>query len=91
MRIYDEPIAVLFDQQPRQFIWRGRLLLVKQVQARWTRSAQWWRKLPEDPERPLLVEKETWRLEAGNGSHRGVYQVSRTVGEDDWQLQAVVD
>ena len=41
MRTYDEPIHVLFTDQPRQFIWRDRLLLVKEVQGRWNRAAPW--------------------------------------------------
>lgn len=91
MRIYDEPIAVLFDDEPRQLIWRGRLLMVKQVHARWSRSADWWHRLPQDAEADLLMEREAWRVEAGNASQRGVYELWRTVGQEDWRMRAVMD
>ena len=42
MRSYNDPIFVLFADEPRQFIWRDRLLLVKEVQSRWSRATPWW-------------------------------------------------
>lgn len=107
MRTYDEPICVLFSDRPQQFIWRNRLMLVKEVQGRWSTSTAWW----ESPrisaargdtatttlhsgiaaETDLLEELEVWRVEAGNGMQRGVYELARFVGRDDWVLQAVCD
>lgn len=87
MRSYDEPIHVLFADEPRQFIWRERLLLVKHVQERWSRAAPWW----ESDEADLLSEREIWRVEAGNGHQRGVYELARTAGCEDWVLKAVLD
>lgn len=108
MRTYQEPIHVLFRDEPRQFIWRERLLLVKEVQGRWSQATAWWsgrqaraaRGEEFAPARgeefapvrgDLLSEREVWRVEAGNGSHRGVYELARTVGSDNWVLQAVLD
>lgn len=100
MRRYDDPIFVLFADQPRQFIWRDRLLLVKEVQGRWSRATPWWAgqqaravrgESVEGGGRDLLAEREIWRVEAGNGSHRGVYELARTVDAEDWVLQAVLD
>ena len=100
MRTYDEPIHVLFTDQPRQFIWRDRLLLVKEVQGRWSRATPWWtgrqvRAARGEEVAPaqgdLLAEREVWRVEAGNGRHRGVYELARTVDADNWVLQAVLD
>lgn len=112
MRTYHEPIHVLFSDEPRQFIWRDRLLLVKEVQGRWSQATPWWtgrqvraargeevvpaRGGDEHPEAPptrgdLLSEREVWRVEAGNGRHRGVYELARTVDADNWVLQAVLD
>lgn len=90
MRCYDDPIHVLFSDQPRQFIWRGRLLLVKEVQSRWSRSTAWWQH-PEPGASELVREREVWRVEAGNGGHRGVYELARSVGDEDWVLQGVCD
>lgn len=99
MRVYDEPIHVLFSDHPRQFIWRGRLLLVKEVQGRWSRATSWWkgprvraaRGEEVAPVGDLLNEREVWRVEAGNGRQRGVYELARTVDAEDWVLRAVLD
>lgn len=100
MRSYHEPIHVLFRDEPRQFIWRSRLLLVKEVHSRWCRATPWWTGTRARAARgeevaaakgDLLQEREVWRVEAGNGSHRGVYELARTVDADDWVLQAVLD
>ncbi|MEO7587278.1 MAG: DUF6504 family protein [Arachnia sp.] len=109
MRSYDEPICVLFSDRPQQFIWRNRLLLVKEVQGRWSRSTAWWESprvsaargdaattgtatgATPAPAADLLEEMEVWRVEAGNGMQRGVYELARSVGRDDWVLQAVCD
>ncbi|AQP44071.1 DUF6504 family protein [Tessaracoccus flavus] len=100
MRAYDEPIHVLFREEPRQFIWRDRLLLVKEVQGRWSRAMPWWLGQQARAARgeevastqgDLVREREVWRVEAGNGAHRGVYELARTVDAEDWVLQAVLD
>ena len=100
MRTYHEPIHVLFSDEPRQFIWRDRLLLVKEIQGRWSRATPWWtgrqvRAARGEEVAPaqgdLLAEREVWRVEAGNGRHRGVYELARTVVAEDWVLQAVLD
>lgn len=31
------------DDEPTQFLWRGRLYVVREVLARWTESGGWWR------------------------------------------------
>ncbi len=107
MRSYHEPICVLFSDRPQQFIWRNRLLLVKEVQGRWSRSKAWWespgvsaargdaathaQSADVSAQSELLEELEVWRVEAGNGMQRGVYELARSVGRDDWVLQAVCD
>ena len=100
MRTYHEPIHVLFSDEPRQLIWRDRLLLVKEIQGRWSRATPWWtgrqvRAARGEEVAPaqgdLLAEREVWRVEAGNGRHRGVYELARTVDAEDWVLQAVLD
>lgn len=110
MRNYHEPICVLFSDSPQQFIWRNRLLLVKEVQGRWSRSTAWWESprvsaargdtatkdtqeetAGADVTSDLVQEQEVWRVEAGNGMQRGVYELARSVGCDDWVLQTVCD
>ena len=31
------------DDEPAQFLWRGRLYVVREVLGRWTEAGQWWR------------------------------------------------
>lgn len=89
MQRYHDPIAVKVGQGPMQFIWRGRLLLVKEIQAQWNRSLQWWT-IPEITG-DLVAEQEVWRVEAGNEVSRGVYELAHPVGGTDWFLTAVCD
>lgn len=88
MRTYEQDVEVWFDDQPRKFIWRGVLLRVERVQAHWATALPWWKDL-STPE--LLIEQETWRLEASRGTYRGVYDLARTIGAEDWRLVAVAD
>lgn len=87
MRIYQEPIVVQFQDMPSQFVWRGRLLRVLTVHTLTREAAPWWR----HPEQGLR-EREVWQVEAESaGQWRGIYELARTVGLDDWRLQAVAD
>ena len=100
MRTYEEPIHVLFAEEPRQFIWRDRLLLVKEIHGHWSRATPWWAgkqaraargESVDGAQADPLGEREVWRVEAGNGRQRGVYELARTVDAEDWVLQAVLD
>jgi hypothetical protein len=43
-RVYAESIDVQrSDDDPVQFLWRGRLYVVRGVLARWTEAGRWWR------------------------------------------------
>ena len=43
-RVYTDPIEVhRADEDPAQFLWRGRLYVVREVVARWTEAGRWWR------------------------------------------------
>ena len=72
---------------PEQFLWRGRLWQVRAVLAHWVETAPWWQSAgvravigsDEPPAGPaagavrpdLVVERETWRVEAGRGRALG--------------------
>ena len=89
VRRYHEPVQVKVGQGPMQFIWRGRLLVVREIQGQWSCSLPWW----DQPEfsGDLLAEEEVWRVEAGNGSQRGVYELAHQTGTANWVLAAVCD
>jgi len=43
-RLHTDPVEVRRrDDEPAQFLWRGRLYVVCAVLARWTESGGWWR------------------------------------------------
>lgn len=47
-RLHADPVEVRTRPEPAgpvpdQFLWRGRLYLVREVLARWTESGSWWR------------------------------------------------
>ena len=43
-RLHADAVEVVRrDDEPAQFLWRGRLYVVREVLARWTESGGWWR------------------------------------------------
>ncbi len=43
-RLHTDPVEVRRrDDVPDQFLWRGRLYVVREVLARWTEAGEWWR------------------------------------------------
>lgn len=43
-RLHTDPVEVRRrDDEPAQFLWRGRLYVVREVLARWTEAGSWWR------------------------------------------------
>ena len=80
MRRYDDPVEVRkgADEDPDQFLWRGRLWQVREVVAHWVETGAWWSRRPErGPEQgpgpdqsvdtDLLREREVWRVTAARG------------------------
>ena len=42
-RLHTDPVEVRKrDDEPEQFLWRGRLYVVQEVLARWTEAGTWW-------------------------------------------------
>ena len=81
MRRYDDPVEVRkgADEDPEQFLWRGRLWQVREVVAHWVETGAWWARRAADqhhPDQPgsaggvdtdLLREREVWRVAAARG------------------------
>jgi hypothetical protein len=91
MRCYAEPVDVhRQDTTPDQFLWRGRLYVVRDVLAHWMEAGGWWR-------RPTVGvddrEREFWRVEAGSGRHAmtGVYDLCFDWGHAAWSVARVLD
>ena len=77
MRRYDDPVEVRkgADEDPDQFLWRGRLWQVREVVAHWVETGAWWTRASGGPgstsgaavDADLLREREVWRVAAARG------------------------
>lgn len=95
MRHYDDPIDVRRGlvaglDAPEQFVWRGRLWVVREIIAHWVRTGAWW---DGDDARDLLAEQEVWRVEAGRGAalSGGVFDLSFDWSDGQWLLVGCMD
>ena len=86
MRQYDDLIdvrrgMVAGRDAPEQFVWHGKLWVVRQIIAHWVRTGAWWE---QSTSADLLAEREIWRVEAGAGRSDtvGVYDLGRDVVDD---------
>ena len=82
-------------QQPDQFLWRGRLYVVRGVLAHWVEVGAWWRaRLPDGlPAQIDASGHEVWRVEAGAGraSPAGVYDLRYDEAAASWTLARALD
>lgn len=106
-RRYGEPVDVRRrDDEPAEFLWRGRLYLVRAVLARWWEAGGWWQAGPAEAAvgsagsggaagfaGPDDREREVWRVEAGAGSTAGtgLYDLSFDWAAGGWTLARVLD
>ena len=77
MRRYDDPVEVRkgADEDPDQFLWRGRLWQVREVVAHWVETGAWWTRSSGNGggnggaavDADLLREREVWRVAAARG------------------------
>ena len=79
MRRYDDPVEVRkgADEDPEQFLWRGRLWQVREVVAHWVETGAWWARASgavggaagggAAVDADLLREREVWRVAAARG------------------------
>jgi len=68
-RLHADPVEVRttaapHGPEPEQFLWRGRLYVVREVLARWTSAGAWWKGSPEEVDDR---EQQWWRVEADSG------------------------
>ena len=97
-RLHADPVEVRTANAeqgpvPEQFLWRGRLYVVREVLARWTASGSWWRTAEEQLDDR---EQQWWRVEADSGrlaalsGGRGTYDLCFSWGTG-WSLKRVLD
>jgi hypothetical protein len=81
-------------RSPIQFLWRGRLYVVRAVMGHWIESSTWWGGSRRILEGAIPAhEHEIWRVEAqsGRGASAGVYDLCRDVTADSWVLTRSLD
>jgi len=104
VRRYDDPVEVRkgADEDPDQFLWRGRLWQVREVVAHWVETGAWWTRRATAADGPadgdLLREREVWRVAAARGrtaaledSGFGVFDLVFSWSEGSWQLARALD
>lgn len=80
--------------RPAQFLWRGRLYVVRAVLAHWIESSAWWGGSRRALEGTIPAhEHEVWRVEAqaGRSDSAGVYDLRRDITADRWVLSRAMD
>ena len=81
--------------RPEQFLWRGRLYLVRGVLAHWVEIGPWWRARSPDglPERIDDCGCQVWRVEAsaGRGGAVGVFDLTHDEATSSWTLTRALD
>ena len=101
-RRYGDPLTDALDVRrdaagsgPAQFLWRGRLYVVRGVLAHWVEVGAWWRaRLPDGL--PISIDdagREVWRVEAGAGrsAGSGVYDLEYDGTVGSWTLARALD
>lgn len=87
MRGYGDQLDVQVDEvgQPLAFRWRGRRYQVVEYLTSWQDRTSWWRQGGNS----LLLEESVWRVEAGAGTRRGVFELRGA--NSCWTLVGVLD
>jgi hypothetical protein len=102
-RRYDDPVEVRRrDDDPAEFLWRGRFYAVREVLAHWVETGAWWQSpgaasagssaLALDSA-ALHAEREVWRVEASPGRQHGagVYDLCFDWDAGGWTLLRALD
>jgi hypothetical protein len=82
-------------ERPAQFLWRGRLYVVRDVLAHWVEVGAWWRQRGADglPVRVDQAGRQVWRVEArpGRAAASGVYDLAYDESARTWTLARTLD
>lgn len=88
-RLHADPVEVRtaaaeHGPVPEQFLWRGRLYVVREVLARWTASGSWWKDSSQELDDR---EQQWWRVLVREG---GTYDLCFS-WRTGWSLKRVLD
>ena len=86
VRRHDDTVLVHADDEPREFIWRGRRYTVCTVLSSWQERRSWWREVGDHPAAGIPgAQRQVWRVEARPPSgSTGVFDLGRD--DDQWLL-----
>jgi hypothetical protein len=86
-------LGILRTAAPSQFLWRGRLYLVRVVLAHWVEDRAWWRHRGPDglPAVADAGEQQVWRVEAAAGRSTGTGVYDLVLGPGGWRLRRLQD
>jgi hypothetical protein len=104
-RRYDDPVEVRRrDDDPVEFLWRGRFYAVREVLAHWVETGAWWRAgggsagssalaVDSAVSAALHAEREVWRVEASPGRLHGsgVFDLCFDWDAGGWTLLRALD
>jgi len=100
-RRYDDTVQVRRrDEDPAEFLWRGRFYAVREVLAHWVETGAWWQAgqaATADPTSSTgstgSAEREVWRVEASPGrvAGSGVYDLCFDWAAGGWTLLRTQD
>jgi len=97
-RRYDDAVQVRRrDEDPAEFLWRGRFYAVREVLAHWVETGAWWQ-AGQSSEAATAdsigsAEREVWRVEASPGrvAGSGVYDLCFDWAAGGWTLLRTQD
>ena len=106
-RRYDDAVEVRRrDEDPAEFLWRGRFYAVREVLAHWVETGAWWQAGSgaalegsaalaggSAGSSALSAEREVWRVEASRGRAfgAGVYDLCFDWAAGGWTLLRTQD
>jgi hypothetical protein len=99
-RRYDDPVEVRRrDDDPAEFLWRGRFYAVREVLAHWVETGAWWQAGSAGSSALALdctalhAEREVWRVEASPGRLHGsgVFDLCFDWDAGGWTLLRALD
>lgn len=103
-RRYDDPVEVRRrDEDPAEFLWRGRFYAVREVLAHWVETGVWWQPATVGSSAlaagspalssGLAAEREMWRVEASSGRLHGVgvFDLCFDWAAGSWSLLRALD
>ena len=105
-RRYDDPVEVRRrDEDPAEFLWRGRFYAVREVLAHWVETGAWWQSPVSATagsaaldsaaldSAALAAEREVWRVvaTAGRAQGAGVFELCFDWAAGSWVLLRAMD